>query len=324
MPLRLFIPHFQAEVNVLKVLEGKVDDVFKYYSRSIYENYTLIINKPAQKISCLVDESIDFIFADPPFGRNIAYSELNILWEAWLGKTTDLEKEAITSNARKWGLDSYAGKMAAAFTEMFRVLKSGRFAMIEFNNNNPTLFEVIKKCAQEAGFEIINMLLFDKEQKSFNQVHGILRGENTVDKDVIFNLRKPIRDRLLQSEPDLDIECQVVDTVREHLRTLPGRMTTDPAKYTEDHRTTATINSVLMNTLIPKGVSADHLNLPFIEHVCSKYFRKINQRWYLRGEAVGNQNGSDDLLEEEIGIKDENLSHRMDSPACETRPDPDE
>jgi fructose/tagatose bisphosphate aldolase len=43
--------------------------------------------------------------------------------------------------------------MAASFTEMFRILKSGRFAMIEFNNNNPTLFEAIKKCAQEAGFE---------------------------------------------------------------------------------------------------------------------------------------------------------------------------
>src|SRR5438067_1857300 len=78
----------------------------------------------------------------------------------------------------------------------------------------------------------------------------------------------------------------------------------DPAKYNEDHRTTATINSMLMNTLIPKGVNVDRLNLPFIERVCSRYFRKVGQRWYLRGEAVSS-GASSGLLEEEVIIKDE-------------------
>jgi hypothetical protein len=61
-----------------------------------------------------------------------------------------------------------------------------------------------------------------------------------------------------------------------------------------------------MNSLIPRGVSVEQLNLPFIERVCSRYFRKIGQRWYLRGEAVGG-NGNGGLFEEEVVIKD-NLS----------------
>jgi hypothetical protein len=45
---------------------------------------------------------------------------------------------------------------------------------------------------------------------------------------------------------------------------------------------------MLMNALIPQGVSVDRLNLPYIDALCPRYFRKIDNRWYLPGEAVGN------------------------------------
>jgi hypothetical protein len=223
----------------------------------------------------------------------------------WLGVATEVEKEAITSNARKWDNESYNKKMEAAFVEMFRVLKPGRYAMIEFNNRDPELFEAIKAAAIDAGFVIRNMLLMDKDQKTFKQVQGILRGEGTLDKDVIFNIEKPSSSMAHVSAADLDLEQQVADAVRQHLQTLPERIKADPAKYNDEHRTTATINSMLMNALIPKGVNVDRLNLPFIERVCSRYFRKVGQRWYLRGEAVSNEGTSGGLIEEEVAIKDE-------------------
>ena len=64
------------------------------------------------------------------------------------------------------------------------------------------------------------------------------------------------------------------------------------------------MNSMLMNALIPKGVNVDRLNLPFIERVCSRYFRKVGQRWYLRGEAVGSDGTYSRLIQEEVAIKD--------------------
>ena len=54
-----------------------------------------------------------------------------------------------------------------------------------------------------------------------------------------------------------------------------------------------------MNTLIPRGVRVEKLNLPFIERVCDRYFRKVGQHWYLRGESVGTANGRS-LIEERI------------------------
>ena len=303
MAARLFLPHFQCESNVMKVLEGKFDDLTKYFTKLSPDSSCAVLTLPAQCLKPLPDASVDFVFTDPPFGRNIAYSELNILWEAWLGSATEVDKEAITSNARKWGNENYNKKMASAFVEMFRVLKPGRYAMIEFNNRDPELFEAIKAAAINAGFVIRNMLLLDKDQKTFKQVQGILRGEGTLDKDVIFNIEKPSTTTTHVSPAELDLEKQVAGAVRYHLQTLPERIKSEPGKYNDEHRTTATINSMLMNTLIPKGVSVERLTHPFIERVCARYFRKFGPRWYLRGEAVGGNGG--DMVHEEVTIKDE-------------------
>src|SRR5439155_11019412 len=134
--------------------------------------------------------------------------------------------------------------------------------------------------------------------KTFKQLQGAEGTQDVVDKDVLFNLHKPAVVRSEVRAEDHDLERQLADAVRQHLQTLPERIKTDPAKYNDEHRTTATINSMLMNTLIPKGVNVDRLSLPFIERVCRRYFRKVGQRWYLRGEAVGSDRTSNGLIEE--------------------------
>ncbi len=192
--------------------------------------------------------------------------------------------------------------MADAFRELNRILKPNRWATIEFNNNDGRIFESVKQAIRDAGLEIVNMLLLDKEHKTFKQIKGAEGVEDVVDKDVLFNLHKPAVVCGESERIDHDLEHQVSDAVRQHLSTLPGRIQAEPGKYSDEHRTTATINSMLMNSLIPRGVSVEQLNLPFIERVCSRYFRKIGQRWYLRGEAVGGNGG---LFEEEVAVKDD-------------------
>jgi hypothetical protein len=59
-----------------------------------------------------------------------------------------------------------------------------------------------------------------------------------------------------------------------------------------------------MTTLIPRGVNVERLNLPFIESVCSRYFKKIDNRWYLPEQVVGpTTNGK--LFIEEVNVSDE-------------------
>jgi len=119
---------------------------------------------------------------------------------------------------------------------MFRVLKPGRFAMIEFNNRDPELFDGIKAAALNAGFIVRNMLPLDKDQKSFKQVQGILRGEGTLDKDVYFNIEKPSFESDTLSRNETDLEHQVADAVRKHLLSLPSQILAEPVKYSDEHR----------------------------------------------------------------------------------------
>lgn len=131
-------------------------------------------------LSGIPDDCIDYVFTDPPFGSNIFYGDCSFLWESWLGELTDLQQEAVWNKSVKpeeggKTLDDYGHLMAAAFQEMFRVLKPGRWATVEFNSSDGKVFAAIKKAVAEAGFQIANMLLLDKAQKSFKQTKGARR-----------------------------------------------------------------------------------------------------------------------------------------------------
>lgn len=306
----LSISSITREDNLLKAWAAKEKDILGFYAHTstVFKTGNAFIrNGSATSIKDVPDCSVDYVFTDPPFGSNIYYSEPNLLWEVWIGKTTDATFEAVVHRKNDGGdkrLPDYARLMQEAFTEIFRVLKPGRWATVEFNNSDGAVFEAIKQAIRKPGFEIVNMLLLDKEQKTFKQIKGAEGAEDVVDKDVLFNLNKPSGLRLDIAGDDHDLEQQLADAVREHLQSLPERIKTDPVRYNDDHRTTATINSMLMNSLIPRGVSVERLNLPFIERICARYFRKIGQHWYLRGEAVRG-NGGDLLFTEEIAVQDE-------------------
>jgi hypothetical protein len=198
--------------------------------------------------------------------------------------------------------------MAEAFGELYRVLKPGRFVTVEFNNSDGQVFEAIKQAARDAGFVIKDMAFLDKIQRTFKQIKGEKGEEDVVGHDVIFNLYKPAPQRAHPSAEgnaagDTKLERLVADTIRDHLRGLPERIKSDPRTYTEEHRTTPFLNTVLMNTIL-KEVNVERINLPFIEAVCGRYFKKIDGRWHLPEELIPVP-GQDKLFEEEVAIKDE-------------------
>ncbi len=305
----LYIASLTSEKNVAAVFGRKADSLLKSLPRfnALARTTDAFVLLGSASNIPVANESIDYIFADPPFGSNIYYADCSLLWETWLGRITDESKEMVVSDRRVNGpfktLEDYARMMETAFGEMFRVLKPGRWATVEFSNSDGRVFNVIKQAVRNVGFEIVNMLVLEKTQKSFKQVKGVKGEEDVVDKDVLFNLHKPAVARPQTSTADHDLEHQIADAVRQHLQSLPERIRAEPGKYSDEHRATATIHIMLMNTLIPRGVGVERLNLPFIESVCVRYFHKVGQRWYLRGEAVGGNGG--DLIQEQVSIKDE-------------------
>ena len=64
------------------------------------------------------------------------YSDLNIIWESWLGVRTNNKEEAIVNEFQDKSNSDYSGLMAASLKEIARVLKPNHWLTMEFHNSN--------------------------------------------------------------------------------------------------------------------------------------------------------------------------------------------
>ena len=148
----------------------------------------------AEKLAHLDDDSVDYVFTDPPFGSNIFYSDMNLFQEAWLGETTDHAREAVvhTTGKRKNGSGKrYEELLRSAFSEAFRVLKPGRYMSVVFGNSSGRIWGLVQRALRDAGFKAspVHLAILDKGQRS---VKGLNSGsEGVVTVDLIVTVQKP-------------------------------------------------------------------------------------------------------------------------------------
>lgn len=104
-----YIPSESVEQSALELFEDKIIKS----GWKIKEN--LIQTGSSTDLNQILDESIDYIFIDPPFGANIMYSELSFLWESWLAVFTNNKEEAIENKSQNKSNDDYRVLMQKAF-----------------------------------------------------------------------------------------------------------------------------------------------------------------------------------------------------------------
>lgn len=137
--------------------------------------------------SQLPDNSVDYVFTDPPFGSNIMYSELNTISESWLRVMTDNTEEAISNNTQHKGLPEYQGIMTHCFQEYHRVLKPGHWMTVEFSNTSASFWNSLQHSIKSAGFIIAAITDLNKERGG---LHAML-GPTAVKQDLAISCYKP-------------------------------------------------------------------------------------------------------------------------------------
>ena len=197
---------------------------FYFAGLKIKENTLLSASGFNVQIGCgsaaVVDtqsNSVDYLFVDPPFGANIAYSELNFLWESWLQVETNQAPEAIESRPQNKNLDDYRYLMTACFREFYRVLKLGRWMTVEFSNTNASVWNSIQNALSDVGFIVAGVAALNKGRGG---LHAII-GPTAVKQDLIISAYKPnggFEDRFIK---EAETEEGVWDFVRTHLKYLP-------------------------------------------------------------------------------------------------------
>ncbi|WP_339751962.1 hypothetical protein [uncultured Marinobacter sp.] len=191
--------------------------ITKGKSKTDIQELDAIISTQSTQEFTLPPNSIDYAFIDPPFGANIMYSELNVLWEGWLGTLTDARSEAIESKAQDKSLSDYRRLMADGLKKVYEALKPGRWVTIEFSNTQASVWNAIQTSLQEAGFVVANVAALDKQKGSFKAITTT----TAVKQDLVISAYKPNGGLEERFERSGGSEDSAWDFVRSHLKYLP-------------------------------------------------------------------------------------------------------
>jgi 16S rRNA G966 N2-methylase RsmD len=216
LPLVYYVPSQTCEVSPWYAILSRAKRIAKTFD---------LVNPSAENVAIttgdcgnlnLPDESIDYIFTDPPFGENIFYADLNYVVEAWHGVLTNSGAEVIVDKHKGKYTADYQRLMEHCFKEYYRVLRSGRWMTVVFSNSRASIWNSIQVSLQQAGFIVAEVTALDKMLGSYRQVTSA----SAVKQDLVISCYKPnggLEDRLATQGLTPDTAW---DFVRTHLSNL--------------------------------------------------------------------------------------------------------
>ena len=208
----LFIPSLSIEVIPTVTFKNRINKAIETVSTN-----TLITTQAAQSITQIPDNSIDYIFTDPPFGGNLMYSELNFNMESWLKVKTNNDSEAIINQYQRKGLPEYQNLMEECFKEYYRLLKPNRWITVEFSNSQSKIWNSIQEALQRSGFVVANVSALDKKQGSFKAVTST----TAVKQDLVISAYKPKKENIIKMHEQINTIESAWTFVSQHLEQLP-------------------------------------------------------------------------------------------------------
>ena len=139
-------------------------------------------------LSMIADNTVDYIFTDPPYGDSIQYSELSRIWNAWLKQDFPIQEEVIINPTQNKEHIQYEMLLTQAFSEMYRVLKPGRWLTLCFHNKSFETWNAILQACKKAKFRYGNALPQKPLAQSFTQAWA----KHSPKTDLLINLYKPL------------------------------------------------------------------------------------------------------------------------------------
>jgi len=212
---KFWVPNVHAERNAIDCFDLRFKAIKKGKQEilDIDESNAEILYLDSRKTKIL-DESVDYIFTDPPYGDSIAYFALSHLWNTWLKNKPKFDDEIIIDNFRKKDYLDYAKRIGEVYEEMYRVLKPGSYLSFTFHNRNLNVWKAIIDACNNAGFVFESAIL--QEQAVSSGTQGINKN-NTLTGDFVYTYKKlKIKPKSNLNKCD-DGEVFIVNTVQEYL-----------------------------------------------------------------------------------------------------------
>lgn len=221
-----WLPNEYIEQNVINVMKDRAKSIIKGFTYSHtkvsselkhYDSFDklqnsnkgfMLLNQSSTSLP-IFDNSIDVIITDPPYGSNVQYAELSIIWNSWYqlyAKKSDYmyrDLEAVSN--RKSGYvgakteKDYEKLLTDIFKESYRVLKQNAYMVFTFNNKNIKVWLAMIKAAANAGFFLPeNGILFQDYIQSYKNTSH-LRFSGNITGDFIYSFQKSSVDNIKES-----------------------------------------------------------------------------------------------------------------------------
>ncbi len=268
LPGTLFVPSISVDYSALNIFKRKLDDIYKAY-QELGQKKCIVGIHSATDLRTIPSNSVDYIFTDPPFGSNLMYSELNLIWEAWMKVLTSIESEAIINKSQNKDLFEYKELMIGSFKEFNRILKPNHWITVEFHNSKASVWNAIQDSITKAGFIIAQVSILDKKG---HFKHAMSPGG--VKNDLIINAYKPDKSfqKQILKRSGKEMEVQFI---KEHLHHLPIKPTLE--------RVEQMLYSKMLAHYIQNGFEIE-INARQFYGKLKDHFKNVDGYWFLNEE----------------------------------------
>ncbi len=188
----LFDSAVQGKQGILKGKEESNESIHVWKPAKRFEDLAknanlLLMNQNVLELSKLIpNDSIDYVFTDPPYGGAVPYAELSTLWALWLGLKMDFDDEITINDAKDF--DYYHKMLLAAFRQVYRVLKPDRYLTVTFHSTDIRVWNSIIRAVASAGFDLEKIIYQPPARAS---AKGLLVPYGSAVGDYYIRFRKP-------------------------------------------------------------------------------------------------------------------------------------
>ena len=240
----LYIPPLFQDINVWDVFverHRKISRGWKELNKKLPNHYIhrkVISTHSATKLP-LPDNSIDYVYTDPPYGGNINYSELNFIWECWFNYFTDNTHEVIINEiGQHKDLDAYERLFTLSLNEIYRVLKPGCWCSLVFNSSSSKIWSSIQKIVYNSPFLLSkDIISLGSNMITAKQTQSL----KTARRYFVLNLYKPAPDRSITQfnfvEKNLRLSDGIISYIVSEITSYILKTPNKTARYDEiyDH-----------------------------------------------------------------------------------------
>ena len=192
-----YIGETYIENNVLHYYENRIKKAIKGkedFLNALSEDIS-IKNPPTYRITNfdakslqIPDNSVDYVFTDPPYGDSVPYFEQSVIWNSWLKLSPDYQREIVISdsNQRHKDIEAFENDINSAFSEIRRILKDNRHFSLTFHSLSGLEWKAVSNACVFNNFNVVNYEWLEQKTYPPRQLNRV----KSIKGDVLVTFRK--------------------------------------------------------------------------------------------------------------------------------------